>query len=92
MLTVNRLCKSFAGVRALNQIDLHVPSNAVLGVIGMNGSGKTTLLNCINGIYTPDAGTIHLDGRDITRLPVHRVAQAGIGRTFQVPRIFSQLT
>lgn len=92
MLTVKNLSKSFGGLKALNRVDVSLPDESILGVIGMNGSGKTTLLNCINGIYIPDSGEITLDGVNLLGLPVHKVASLGIGRTFQVPRVFQHLT
>ncbi|MDM9560995.1 ABC transporter ATP-binding protein [Bordetella petrii] len=92
MLTVTQLKKRFGGLVALQGVDLHVPPRSILGIIGMNGSGKTTLLNCINGIYRPDAGSIALGGQDITGKPTHEVARLGIGRTFQVPRVFAHLS
>ncbi len=92
MLKVTNLKKRFGGLVALQGVDLHVPRGSILGVIGMNGSGKTTLLNCINGIYTPDEGRIELEGRDIAGRQIHEVARLGVGRTFQVPRIFRQLS
>jgi len=92
MLRITGLQKRFGGLIALAGVDLHVPAQHILGVIGMNGSGKTTLLNCVNGLYTPSAGRIQLQGRDITGLPVPRIARAGVGRTFQVPRVFARMT
>lgn len=92
MLKVEGLKKRFGGVVALKGVDFHLPRKSILGVIGMNGSGKTTMLNCINGIYLPDSGSIRLDGQEIGGLPVHVVARRGIGRTFQVPRVFSHLS
>lgn len=92
MLKVEGLQKRFGGVLALRGLGFHLPKCSILGVIGMNGSGKTTMLNCINGIYRPDAGSIRLDGKEIANLPVHTVARLGIGRTFQVPRVFSHLS
>jgi len=92
VLTVTQLKKRFGGLVALQGVDLHVPPRSILGIIGMNGSGKTTLLNCINGIYRPDAGSIALGGQDITGKPTHEVARLGIGRTFQVPRVFAHLS
>jgi len=92
MLTVRGLKKSFGGLVALKGVDVDVPDRSILGVIGMNGSGKTTMLNCINGIYTPDAGAITLDGQSLLGEPVHRIAKLGIGRTFQVPRVFQRMT
>jgi len=92
MLLVRNLKKSFGGLVALKGVDVDVPDRSILGVIGMNGSGKTTMLNCINGIYTPDAGTITLNGESVLGEPVHRIAKRGIGRTFQVPRVFQRMT
>ncbi|MCD0502156.1 ABC transporter ATP-binding protein [Bordetella petrii] len=92
MLTVTQLKKRFGGLVALQGIDLHVPPRSVLGIIGMNGSGKTTLLNCINGIYCPDEGRIQLGDDDITGRQIHEVARLGVGRTFQVPRVFAHLS
>lgn len=92
MLKIEGLKKQFGGLVALNGIDLHLPAQQILGVIGMNGSGKTTMLNCVNGLYTPTEGRILLQGRDITGLSVEQVARAGVGRTFQVPRVFPHMT
>lgn len=92
MLTVKNLKKSFGGLQALKGVDIALPDQSILGVIGMNGSGKTTLLNCVNGIYVPDEGHIILDGVNLVGLPVHKIAGIGVGRTFQVPRVFKHLT
>ena len=92
MLKINGLQKRFGGLVALAGVSLSVPDRHILGIIGMNGSGKTTLLNCINGLYVPDAGTMDFDGKELGGLPIHEVARLGVGRTFQVPRIFPHLT
>lgn len=92
MLTVRNLKKTFGGLVALRGVDVDVPDQSILGVIGMNGSGKTTLLNCINGIYKPDSGAIELNGQSILGDQVHHIAKRGIGRTFQVPRVFQRMT
>lgn len=92
MLTVKNLRKSFGGLQALKGVDITLPDQSILGVIGMNGSGKTTMLNCVNGIYVPDEGVIILDGVNLVGLPVHKIAGIGVGRTFQVPRVFQHLT
>jgi branched-chain amino acid transport system ATP-binding protein len=92
MLTVKNLKKSFGGLQALKGVDIALPDQSILGVIGMNGSGKTTLLNCVNGIYIPDEGDVILDGVNLVGIPVHKIAGFGIGRTFQVPRVFQHLT
>src|SRR5690606_42023191 len=81
-----------AGLVALQGGYLHVPRRSILAISGMNGSGKTTLLNRTNDIDRPDAGSIALGGQDISGKPTHEVARLGIGRTFQVPRVFAHLS
>jgi ABC-type branched-subunit amino acid transport system ATPase component len=84
--------KQFAGVTALRSVDLDVFRGEVLGLIGPNGAGKSTLINVATGHYRPTTGSIRLQGRDITRMPVHRRVRLGIGRTFQAVRLFDHLT
>jgi branched-chain amino acid transport system ATP-binding protein len=84
--------KSFHGFAAVDGVDLRVEPGERRAVIGPNGAGKTTLFNLLTGMTAPDAGTVRLDGRDITGLPVHRIAAAGIGRAFQLTSIFPRLT
>jgi neutral amino acid transport system ATP-binding protein len=84
--------KSFGGVQALADCSLAVPAGEVTGLIGPNGSGKTTLFNVITGYERPDAGQVYLGDREITGAPAHRVYALGIGRTFQLTRIFPRLT
>ena len=92
MLKVSNLIKTFGNVHALKGVSLEVPDRSVLGILGMNGSGKTTMLNCVNGLYTPTSGTITLGGQDLTGMAAHQVFKAGVGRTFQVPRVFQHMT
>ena len=92
LLTVQKVSKNFGGVKAVNNLSLELKEGVIYGLIGPNGSGKTTLLNLINSIYRPDLGRIYLNGKDITGLPPHRVCRLGIGRTFQLLRIFPKLT
>ncbi|MBW1971476.1 MAG: ABC transporter ATP-binding protein [Deltaproteobacteria bacterium] len=92
MLEVIQLIKRFGGLIAVNNLSMHVEKNKILGVIGPNGSGKTTLLNCINGLYKPEKGRILLNGKEIQGLLPHEIAKIGIGRTFQVPKIFKRMT
>ena len=84
--------KRFAGVSALKGVSIAVSRDEICGLIGPNGSGKTTLLNVLSGAVAPTAGTITLDGRPITGWNPHRIARAGIGRTFQNIRVFGGLT
>jgi branched-chain amino acid transport system ATP-binding protein len=91
-LRIDNLVKRFGGIRAINHITLEFSGTELVGLIGPNGSGKTTLVNTIGGIYTPEEGSIHFNGVDITRMKPHQVARQGIGRTFQVTRAFRRMT
>lgn len=92
MLEVSNLTKHFGGVYAVDDLSFRVKERTVLGIIGPNGSGKTTSLNCVNGLYRPDAGQIVFKGREVHGLAPHEVARIGIGRTFQVAKVFKRLT
>jgi branched-chain amino acid transport system ATP-binding protein len=92
MLNVSGLTKRFGALRAVNEVSFEVDEGEILGLIGPNGSGKSTTFNCIAGLYPPNAGTITFEGTDITGLTPNRVCHKGIGRTFQIPRPFRNLT
>jgi ABC-type branched-subunit amino acid transport system ATPase component len=92
ILSLERVSKRFGGVRALTDVTLAIPDGRVVGLIGPNGSGKTTLFNVITGVVRPTRGRVLLRETDISRLPPHRINQLGIGRTFQVTRLFGQMT
>ena len=92
LLEVERVTKSFGGVRAVSEVSFNVGEGELIGVMGPNGSGKTTLFNLITGALRPDAGHIRLQGHDITGWQPHRVCGAGIARTFQLVRPFPGLT
>jgi branched-chain amino acid transport system ATP-binding protein len=92
ILQSNDLVKSFGGVTAINHLSLTVEKGTVLGIIGPNGSGKTTFFNLVNGVYTPDSGRVTFEGKNITGLRPHRIAELGIGRTFQIPAPFTKMT
>ena len=83
---------SFAGVTALDGVDLSVEPGALQAVIGPNGAGKTSLFNCISGVYRPQQGTLHFDGQDLRRRKPHQMAGLGIARMFQNLAVFGQLT
>jgi len=91
-LETNGISLAFGGVRALDSVDLRVAEAAIHGIIGPNGAGKTTLLNVITGIVPPDSGDILLHGRSITALKAHRIAAAGIRRTFQTSLLCPGMT
>ena len=92
MLSVSGLTKRFGALRAVNEVSFEVAEGEILGLIGPNGSGKSTIFNCIAGLYAPDGGKISFEGADITGLPPNRICHKGIGRTFQIPRPFRNLT
>jgi branched-chain amino acid transport system ATP-binding protein len=92
LLAARDVRMTFGGVVALDGASVEVRPGRVSGLIGRNGSGKSTLFNCLTGFLKPTAGTIELDGRDITGHAPHEVMRAGIARTFQTPRIDFQTT
>jgi branched-chain amino acid transport system ATP-binding protein len=87
LLEVDGVTKAFGGLVAVSNMSLAVSPGEVLGLIGPNGSGKTTLLNLIAGTIRSDAGTIRMDGEDVTRVPNHRRVRKRINRTFQLVRM-----
>jgi neutral amino acid transport system ATP-binding protein len=91
-LRVEGVTKSFGGVQALSNCSLSAPAGRITGLIGPNGSGKTTLFNVMTGYEKTDAGQVYLGDASITGAPPHRVFALGIGRTFQLTRIFPRLT
>jgi ABC-type branched-subunit amino acid transport system ATPase component/ABC-type branched-subunit amino acid transport system permease subunit len=92
ILTVENLGKSFGSLVTANAIALEVYPFRLHSIIGPNGAGKTTFFNMLSGALAPDSGTIRLDGRDITGMPMHRRARLGIGRSFQILSVFANLT
>jgi branched-chain amino acid transport system ATP-binding protein len=92
MLDAKDVSLSFGGVRAIEGVDLSIRAGEILGLIGPNGAGKTSLLNCISGVYRPDAGRIMLGDLDLTRVRPHKIAAAGVGRTFQSLALFGGMT
>lgn len=92
MLKVEKVTKCFGGITALKNVSFQLAENELLGVIGPNGSGKTTLINLINGVYKPDNGIISFRNNRIDSLAPYQIARRGIGRTFQVTRIFLRMS
>ena len=92
ILVVDGVVKRFGGVTAVNGVSLSLEAGHIYGLIGPNGSGKTTLFNCITGVERIDNGQIRFKGRRLDGLKPHRVFHEGIGRTFQVIRVFPELT
>ena len=91
-LEIDHISLSFSGIRALNDVSLNIDEGQLYAVIGPNGAGKTSLFNCISGLYRPDTGRIRFDGKELTRLPPHRIAQLGVARMFQNLGLFENLT
>ncbi len=92
ILSIQALSKSFGGLQALSDVNVSFERGEFTGLVGPNGSGKTTLLNCISGLYSPDKGAIEFEGKRISNLPAHRICKLGIGRTFQISKVFGRLT
>jgi branched-chain amino acid transport system ATP-binding protein len=92
ILRVERVSKSFRGLRAVKDASFALPEGDINGLIGPNGAGKTTIFNMIAGVYAPDSGTIVFDGRRIDGLRPDQVCAAGIGRTFQIVKPFAGLS
>ena len=92
VLRARDVTKRFAGIVALDHVDIEVEEGERVGLIGPNGAGKTTFFNCLLGLLRMDGGTVELDGKDVTRLPVHLRARLGIGRTFKRIEIFPDST
>ena len=92
LLSVDRVSKSFGGLQALSECSLNVEKGSITGLIGPNGSGKTTLFNVITGYEKPDSGAVTFEGAEITRASSSRVFALGVGRTFQITRIFARIS
>ena len=92
VLRAARIRKTFAGIVALDDVSIEIGEGERVGLIGPNGAGKTTFFNCVLGVLRPDAGSVELAGRDVSRLPVYERARLGIGRTFQRIELFPDST
>ncbi|MBV9230709.1 MAG: ABC transporter ATP-binding protein [Chloroflexi bacterium] len=92
LLAARNVSKAFGGIHALEDCSISVEQGKITGLIGPNGSGKTTLFNIMTGYERVDQGTVQFQGRTITNMPADKIFQLGIGRTFQLTRIFPRLT
>ena len=92
LLEVANVSKSFRGLRAVDDVSFTVEEGSILGIIGPNGAGKTTLFNCVAGALSPDTGTVHLGGADVTGAAPHKVSRAGMARTFQLMKPFGSMS
>jgi branched-chain amino acid transport system ATP-binding protein len=92
ILVVEGVGKRFGGLVALDDVNLEVERGSITGVIGPNGSGKSTLFNIIAGTLRPDRGRVYLNGKDTTRASPAEICRHGVGRTFQISRLFGEMT
>lgn len=92
LLEAKNIGKRFGGVVAVDDVSASVHEHSIHAVIGPNGAGKTTFFNTLSGFYFPDSGNVRFEGREITRMPNWKRVAAGMGRTFQTPSIFPELT
>lgn len=92
MLQITGVNKRFGGLQALSNVSINIPQGQIYGLIGPNGAGKTTFFNVITGLYQPDSGCFALAGKPYSPSAPHEVAKAGIARTFQNIRLFSEMT
>ena len=92
ILSGRGLEKRFGGLPAVDGVDFDVDEGEVFGIIGPNGAGKSTLLKMVSGLLKPSAGTVELDGRNITGLKPHQVRHAGLAKVLQTPRVFESMT
>jgi branched-chain amino acid transport system ATP-binding protein len=91
-LAVEELTLTFGAVHALDRVSLSVARGSIHAIIGPNGAGKTSLLNCISRVYQPSGGALRFEGRDLLRVPRHRLVQVGIARTFQNIALFKAMS
>jgi branched-chain amino acid transport system ATP-binding protein len=92
LLEVDRISKSFSGLKAMQDVSFAVPEGAIVGLIGPNGAGKTTCFNVIAGVYRADAGEVRFAGKRIDGWRSDQICRAGVGRTFQLVKPFAGLT
>jgi branched-chain amino acid transport system ATP-binding protein len=92
LLSVEGIHKSFGGNRVLQGVSFRVEEGETIGIVGPNGSGKTTLINILSGVLRPDRGVVVFSGENISHWRAYRRARAGIGRTYQITRLFANLT
>ncbi len=91
-LELEHITMKFGGLTAVDDISMSVKKHEIHGLIGPNGSGKTTIFNMLSGYYKPTSGKIYFEGKDITKLPAHKITAAGFARTFQNLRLFKSMS
>lgn len=90
IIQTKNLTKAFGGLVAVNNINFQIEAGKINAIIGPNGAGKSTFFNLVSGFYPPSSGTVIFDGKDITKLPAHKIAKLGIARTFQTTHLFEK--
>ena len=92
MITIKNVSKRFGGIVAVNNSSFEVPESSICSLIGPNGAGKSTLFNCISRVYPIDEGEIYLGDIQIDKMPAHKIAKLGVGRSFQLTRVLDELS
>lgn len=92
LLDVQGLSRRFGGLKAVDGLSLQIRPREIVGLLGPNGSGKTTALNLISGVLAPDSGSVKIDGHEFAGSPAYRITHHGVGRTFQLVRLFNTMT
>jgi len=92
LLRTEKISKHFGGLRAVDGVDFSLRTGELKSIIGPNGAGKTTLFNLIAGLFRPSSGRVFFEGRDISRLSLHRTSRLGVTKTFQITHLFPSLT
>ena len=92
VLSIKNVTKKFRGLVAVNDVSFDLNQSQILGLVGPNGAGKTTLINVIDGVYRPASGSVYFDGKNITGLDPYKICERGIGRTFQITRLFVNMS
>ncbi len=92
ILKAENLAKAFGRIQAVSSVTIEIRKGEILGILGPNGSGKTTLFNLLTGVHIPDSGNIVFNGRNITHESPYKRSRDGIGRTYQIPRPFGNMT
>ncbi len=92
LLRAENLCKSFGGIKAVNEASISVPMGSITGLIGPNGAGKTTFFNLLSNFITPDRGQVLFNGQAVQHMQPHQIARLGMVRTFQVAKALSRLS
>ena len=92
VLRADHISVKFGGLVAVDDVSFDIPKGSIVSLIGPNGAGKTTFFNVLTGLYKPTSGAVNFNGQNITARPPHKIAQAGMARTFQNIRLFSLMT